>query len=163
MSTKCPFFLKVGICKHGNTCSKDHPKPKKYKTILLKNLYFLPTYNPKSKLSDSQIKTHTKLFYEELFTEISLNYSPIKNMIILSNISDHLIGNVYIEFFNYCNFDIDFYYNFRRVIGIPTFITQFEICDCDRGIYCNFLHPIHVDNEFINELMESQRIYYNSH
>jgi hypothetical protein len=35
----CPFYLKIGACRHGERCSRVHAKPVESRTILFSNLY----------------------------------------------------------------------------------------------------------------------------
>ncbi|KAG0440387.1 Splicing factor U2AF 35 kDa subunit [Dictyocoela muelleri] len=163
--TKCSFFIRVGTCRHGENCSKEHPKPFNHNTLLLKNLYFYPLLNLESTLNPIEIQKHADMFYEDIFTEISLKYAPIRNMLICANSSDHLIGNVYIEFFNNCDFAIDRFYNYKRIISIPTHIKYIKdaVCNesnCERGDFCNLLHPVKITKELVDELFESQRLFY---
>ncbi|KAG0417847.1 Splicing factor U2AF 35 kDa subunit [Dictyocoela roeselum] len=162
---KCQFFTRVGTCRHGDNCSKGHTFPTTSNTLLLKNVYFYPLLNPESTLGRPEIQKHADLFYEDIFTEISLKYAPIRNMLICANSSDHLIGNVYIEFYNNCDFEIDRFYNYKRIISVPTHIRFIKdaVCSensCDRGDFCNFLHPIEISKQIVDDLFESQRLYY---
>lgn len=38
----CPFFYKIGACRHGDRCSRQHHKPPFSQTILVQNLYQNP-------------------------------------------------------------------------------------------------------------------------
>ncbi|CAG8487089.1 15903_t:CDS:2, partial [Acaulospora morrowiae] len=35
----CPFYLKTGACRFGDSCGRNHPYPEKSVTILIKNMY----------------------------------------------------------------------------------------------------------------------------
>lgn len=39
----CPFYFKIGACRHGDHCTRKHNRPTFSQTILVKNMY----YNPK--------------------------------------------------------------------------------------------------------------------
>merc|ERR1711904_154930 len=38
----CPFYYKIGACRHGSRCSRQHNKPTVSPTILLPNMYQHP-------------------------------------------------------------------------------------------------------------------------
>lgn len=38
----CPFYFKIGACRHGDRCSRQHNKPPFSQTILLKHMYKNP-------------------------------------------------------------------------------------------------------------------------
>lgn len=38
----CPFYFKIGACRHGDRCSRLHTKPSISPTILLSNMYQRP-------------------------------------------------------------------------------------------------------------------------
>ena len=38
----CPFYFKIGACRHGDRCSRLHNKPSASQTILLTNMYRPP-------------------------------------------------------------------------------------------------------------------------
>ncbi|GKE68262.1 splicing factor U2af small subunit B-like protein, partial [Tanacetum coccineum] len=38
----CPFYFKIGACRHGDRCSRLHTKPSVSPTILLSNMYQRP-------------------------------------------------------------------------------------------------------------------------
>lgn len=38
----CPFFFKIGACRHGDRCSRLHTKPSISPTLLLSNMYQRP-------------------------------------------------------------------------------------------------------------------------
>ena len=35
----CPFYLKIGACRHGDQCSRHHIRPTSSPTLLLTHLY----------------------------------------------------------------------------------------------------------------------------
>jgi splicing factor U2AF subunit len=38
----CPFYFKIGACRHGDRCSRLHNKPTASQTLLLSNMYQSP-------------------------------------------------------------------------------------------------------------------------
>lgn len=38
----CPFYFKIGACRHGDRCSRLHTKPSVSPTLLLSNMYQRP-------------------------------------------------------------------------------------------------------------------------
>ena len=42
---------------------------------------------------------HLEKFYEEIFLELS-NFGELKDLFVVDNLSEHLIGNVYAKFFD---------------------------------------------------------------
>ena len=38
----CPFFFKIGACRHGDRCSRIHHRPAFSQTILIKHIYRHP-------------------------------------------------------------------------------------------------------------------------
>lgn len=42
IQVNCPFFYKIGACRHGDRCSRQHHKPPFSQTILVQNLYQNP-------------------------------------------------------------------------------------------------------------------------
>jgi hypothetical protein len=39
----CPFYFKIGACRHGDRCSRVHHKPLSSPTILIRALYHNPS------------------------------------------------------------------------------------------------------------------------
>lgn len=38
----CPFYFKIGACRHGDRCSRLHTKPSVSPTLLISNMYQRP-------------------------------------------------------------------------------------------------------------------------
>jgi len=94
----CSFYFKIGACRHGDRCSRLHNKPKFSQTILIANMYQNPTHITGNTLTEEQLQLHFEQFYEDVFTELSVNYGEIEEMYVCDNVGDHLIGNVYVRF-----------------------------------------------------------------
>ncbi|XP_018721150.1 splicing factor U2af small subunit B isoform X2 [Eucalyptus grandis] len=99
----CPFYFKIGACRHGDRCSRLHTKPTISPTILLSNMYqrpdmLTPGVDPQAQnLDPRKVQDHFEDFYEDLFEELS-KYGDIENLNICDNIADHMVGNVYVQF-----------------------------------------------------------------
>ncbi|EPR78373.1 U2 small nuclear RNA auxillary factor [Spraguea lophii 42_110] len=170
----CTFYSKIGACRHGVNCSKTHKKREYSKSILISNLYFYPLNDENCTLSPSKIQLHLDLFYEDIFTECSLKYGEIKDLIICANVSDHLLGSIFISFYNYESAQKamalnDRYYFGKRIIceyTINDFASaicpDYEIQECTRGGFCNFIHKASVTKELVDEFFQSQSVYFNT-
>ena len=169
----CPFFYKMGACRHGDKCSKKHIKPTFSQTVLLSNFYLNPALDSNCPLTDDQVQQHFDLFYEDIFTELALQYGEIEEMHICDNVGDHLIGNVYVRFFrekdaSYAVSELNkrFYagrplaaelspvLNFRQAR-----CKDYESNNCTRGGFCNFMHIKSPSEAMYTDLMKAQAGY----
>ncbi|KAF7639712.1 hypothetical protein Mgra_00000633 [Meloidogyne graminicola] len=112
----CSFYFKIGACRHGDKCSRTHNIPSFSQTVLLKNMYHSPLINIQQAEALAKLKSPTNLlktegelemeqryfeeFFEEVFTELDSKYGRIEEMNICDNIGEHMIGNVYVKFYN---------------------------------------------------------------
>ncbi|VDD92565.1 unnamed protein product [Enterobius vermicularis] len=150
----CPFYKKIGACRHGTKCSRSHIVPESSKTIILKNFHcgFDNLVRPGS--SESTAQHDFDDFYVEVYTEIDEQYGKIEEMIVSDNVGEHMIGNVYIKFCDESNARkaVDDLNN-RWFDGRPIHCEfspvqdfkaaccrQYDHGECDRGKFCNFLH-----------------------
>ncbi|KAI5664845.1 hypothetical protein M9H77_24168 [Catharanthus roseus] len=155
----CPFYFKIGACRHGDRCSRLHTKPSISPTLLLSNMYqrpdmITPGVDPQGQpLDPKKIQHHFENFYEDLFEELS-KYGEIQNLNICDNLADHMVGNVYVQFREedhaaaaLQNLTGRFYAG-RPIIVDFSPVTdfreatcrQYEENVCNRGGYCNFMH-----------------------
>lgn len=103
---KCPFYYKIGACRHGDRCTKLHREPTNSPTVLLKNLYWSPLNQCKSfqhviplhHYSADELQQHFDDTYLELFVELERKYGKLEELLICDNIAEHLAGNAYIKF-----------------------------------------------------------------
>ncbi|KAF7818733.1 splicing factor U2af small subunit B-like [Senna tora] len=100
----CPFYFKIGACRHGDRCSRLHTKPTISPTLLLSNMYQRPDMitpvvdpNQGQALDPDKVQVHFEDFYEDLFEELS-KYGEIQSLNICDNLADHMVGNVYVQF-----------------------------------------------------------------
>ena len=96
-------------------------------------------------------------------------YGEVEEIVVLDNINDHMIGNVYIKFYDEDNAksaleDLNGkYYDSRLLYGEFCPVTDFKEArcrlynegNCDRGGYCNFMHKKHVSRKFKRELIDN--------
>uniref|UniRef100_A0A803N011 Uncharacterized protein n=1 Tax=Chenopodium quinoa TaxID=63459 RepID=A0A803N011_CHEQI len=137
----CPFYFKIGACRHGDRCSRLHTKPSISPTLLLSNMYQRPDMITPG--VDSQ----------DLFEELN-KYGEIESLNICDNLADHMVGNVYVQYREeeeaanaHRNLTGRFYAG-RLIIVDFSPVTdfreatcrQYEENNCNRGGYCNFMH-----------------------
>lgn len=94
----CPFYFKIGACRHADRCSRLHHKPAFSPTILIKHVYrhpnatgSIPQTNP------DQIVEDFLVFFEDMFMELS-KYGTVEGLHVVDNVGDHMIGHVYAKF-----------------------------------------------------------------
>ena len=167
----CSFYFKIGACRHGETCSRKHVKPQYSPTVLLPNMYINPAHDASCTLTPEVLQHHFDLFYEDIFTELSLKYGFVEEMLVCDNLGDHLMGNIYVRFgdeeaASRASEDL----NKRWYAGKPMFAElcpvtefkgsccrQYEMGQCNRGGYCNFMHFKYPTVELKKELLACQK------
>lgn len=160
----CPFFWKIGACRHGDQCSRSHYKPTCAQTLVIRHMYDNPPIAvaiAEGQMVDDEVfdkaADHFEEFYEEVFEEL-MKYGEIEDMVVCDNIGDHIIGNVYIKYTHedYAERAVK-ELNGRFYAGKPLQIEYTPVTDfrearcrqfvegqCRRGGYCNFMHIKHV-------------------
>mmetsp|Transcript_15466 Transcript_15466/g.21532 ORF Transcript_15466/g.21532 Transcript_15466/m.21532 type:complete len:195 (-) Transcript_15466:1385-1969(-) len=173
----CPFYFKIGACRHGNKCSRLHNKPTSSQTILFVNLYQNPALKspvgkdglPKPK-NPYKSQKQFEFFYEDLFQEMSF-FGAIDNIYVCDNLSDHLIGNVYVKFLSdksamkALKSVSGRFYSKRLIVAETSPVTdfrestcrQYEDNTCNRGGYCNFMHLKPIKRSFRNKLFSLKK------
>ncbi|KMT06354.1 hypothetical protein BVRB_7g160360 [Beta vulgaris subsp. vulgaris] len=172
----CPFYFKIGACRHGDRCSRLHTKPSISPTLLLANMYqrpdmITPGVDPQGQpLDPRKIQQHFEDFYEDLFEELS-KYGEIESLNICDNLADHMVGNVYVQFREeehageaLRNLSGRFYAG-RPIIVDFSPVTdfreatcrQYEENVCNRGGYCNFMHLKKISRELRRQLFGRYR------
>lgn len=167
----CPFYFKIGACRHGDRCSRLHNKPSISPTLLLCNMYQRPDMitpgvdaqgNP---IDPERIQEDFEDFYEDIFVELS-KHGEIESLHVCDNLADHMIGNVYVEFREEEQAARALqalqgrYYSGRPIIAEFSPVTdfreatcrQFEEHSCNRGGYCNFMHVKQVGRDLRRKL-----------
>lgn len=169
----CSFYFKIGACRHGERCSRLHNRPTFSQTILLQNLYINPQNNAQSAdsslvgtVTDVEVQQHYDDFYEEVFTELNEKYGEIEEMNICDNLGDHLVGNVYVKFHSEEDAEKavkdlnNRWFNSRAVHSELSPVTdfreaccrQYEMGECTRGGFCNFMHLKPISRDLRREL-----------
>ncbi|RLN69427.1 hypothetical protein BBJ28_00016538 [Nothophytophthora sp. Chile5] len=167
----CPFYFKIGACRHGDRCSRLHNKPVFSQTILVSHMYQNPIAQviaqngDPATLDQRQVDEEFEDFYEEVFEELC-KFGKLEELNICDNLGDHLVGNVYAKFEDeehaaaaqkalYGRF-----YGGRPLVCEFSPVTdfrearcrQFDEGTCNRGGYCNFMHIKTVPRSMQREL-----------
>ncbi|PIK43521.1 putative splicing factor [Apostichopus japonicus] len=169
----CSFYFKIGACRHGDRCSRLHNKPTFSQTILIQNIYQNPQNTAQSadgshlpQMSDVEMQQHFDDFFEEIFVELELKYGEIEEMNVCDNLGDHLVGNVYIKFRREEDAEKAVeHLNTRWFNGQPirselspvtdfreACCRQYEMGECTRGGFCNFMHLKPISRQLRREL-----------
>ena len=79
----CPFYFKIGACRHGDRCTRLHNKPLCSQTILMVHMYENPAValamSEGAQVPERAIREavrHCEDFYEEVFQELA-NYGEL--------------------------------------------------------------------------------------
>ncbi|KAF3843122.1 hypothetical protein F7725_001971 [Dissostichus mawsoni] len=168
----CSFYFKIGACRHGDRCSRLHNKPTFSQTIALLNIYRNPQNSAQSAdgltcaISDMEMQEHYDEFFEEVFTEMEEKYGEVEEMNVCDNLGDHLVGNVYVKFRYEEDAEkavIDLnnrWFNGQPIHAELSPVTdfreaccrQYEMGECTRGGFCNFMHLKPISRELRREL-----------
>ncbi|KAK4482681.1 hypothetical protein RD792_009847 [Penstemon davidsonii] len=172
----CPFYFKIGACRHGDRCSRLHTKPSISPTLLLSNMYQRPDMITPGvdaqghPIDPKKMQEHFEDFYEDLFEELN-KYGEIESLNICDNLADHMVGNVYVQFreeehaANALKNLTGRYYAGRPIIVDFSPVTdfreatcrQYEENTCNRGGYCNFMHLKRISRELRRQLFGRSR------
>jgi splicing factor U2AF subunit len=171
----CPFYFKIGACRHGETCTRIHNKPPASQTMVFPHLYdnppaavaFADGLNvPQENLVEAV--NHFEDFYEEVFTELA-KFGELEEMVVADNIGEHMIGNVYVKYQSEDQAQAAMqglngrYYAGKVIVAEFSPVTDFREAKCrqynegacDRGGYCNFMHPKHVTRDLKKQLFKA--------
>ncbi|KAK4275032.1 hypothetical protein QN277_018175 [Acacia crassicarpa] len=174
----CPFYFKIGACRHGDRCSRLHNRPTISPTLLLSNMYQRPDMITPGVDAQGQpidphkIQEHFEDFYEDIFEELS-KFGEIESLNVCDNLADHMIGNVYVQFKEEDQAAAALkalqgrFYSGRPIIADFSPVTdfreatcrQFEENNCNRGGYCNFMHVKLIGRELRRKLFGRYRGY----
>jgi splicing factor U2AF subunit len=96
----CPFWHKMGACRHGTACERKHNQPLLSPTIILPHLY----QNPMAilhagtggtvQLTKDQEETIERDFHEtfvDIFDEVS-KFGEVAEIQVCDNLNDHLVS-----------------------------------------------------------------------
>merc|ERR1712107_30820 len=158
----CPFYFKIGACRHSDRCSRLHHKPAFSPTILIKHVYRHPVRlaelqqaatGGEAMIDKEKAQEDFLCFYEDMFLELS-KFGTVEALHVCDNLGDHMIGHVYCKFRD----DVEAsdalkgmngrYYDGRRMEVEFSPVTDFrearcrdfDETTCSRGGFCNFLH-----------------------
>lgn len=161
----CPFYFKIGACRHGDGCSRTHLRPRFSQTLLIPHLYIPPPPTADGQVVDDTEKFED--FFEEIYDELC-KFGEVEQLNVVENLGDHLFGNVYVKY----HYEEDAekclkamagrYYAGRLVAPEYSPVTdfsearcrQFDESNCLRGGYCNFMHLKRVPRH-LRKLMRS--------
>ncbi|XP_006654790.1 splicing factor U2af small subunit B isoform X1 [Oryza brachyantha] len=167
----CPFYFKIGACRHGDRCSRLHNRPTVSPTIVLANMYqrpdmITPGVDAQGQPIDPEkMQEHFEDFYEDIYEELS-KFGEVETLNVCDNLADHMIGNVYVQFREEeqavaaHNALQGRFYSGRPIIVEYSPVTdfreatcrQFEENSCNRGGYCNFMHVKQIGRELRRKL-----------
>jgi splicing factor U2AF 35 kDa subunit len=154
----CPFYFKIGACRHEDRCSRLHHKPAFSQTILLKHMYKNP--NPVGVASAGPVldsrQTYEDFldFFEDVFLELS-KFGRLEGLHVVDNLGDHMIGHVDEEEAADALENLQGRYYDGRLLQVEySPVTDFREArcrdfdegTCSRAGFCNFLHvkPLHM-------------------
>ncbi|KAJ1691340.1 hypothetical protein LUZ63_015495 [Rhynchospora breviuscula] len=172
----CPFYFKIGACRHGDRCSRLHNRPTISPTLLLSNMYQRPDMitpgidaqgNP---IDPKKMQEHFEDFYEDIYEELS-KFGELESLNVCDNLADHMIGNVYVQFREEEQAAAALralqgrFYSGRPIIVDFSPVTdfreatcrQYEENSCNRGGYCNFMHVKQIGRELRRRLYRGRR------
>lgn len=162
----CPFYFKMGACRHGDQCERKHLKPSLSQTLLLSGMFSNPILH--ANYDEKKAQEWYDDFYYDVYTELS-KYGEIDEMHVCDNICEHLRGNVYVKFFRESDADKALkgltgrFYGGKAVVAEFSPVTdfreascrQFENRECTRGGHCNFMHLKQISRELHRCLFSS--------
>lgn len=157
----CPFYFRIGACRHGDRCSRTHLRPLFAQTVMIPHMYaqpLLPPYPDDPQQlprppSPGHIASHFEDFMEEAVDELS-KYGKILEVHVTCNAGDHLNGNVYVKYddesqaLECINAIKGRFYEGRFLMPEYSPVIDFDdaVCgmfkrgSCSRGDFCNFMH-----------------------
>lgn len=177
----CPFYFKIGACRHGDRCSRVHNKPSISQTLIFHNMYVNPTSVAVAvdggalEVDDTEAQQHFDEFYEDVWSEMG-NFGEIEEMHVTANLGDHLSGNLYVKFSKEDEAVLAItklqgrFYAGRPILGEFSPVTdfrearcrQYDVGECTRGGFCNFIHECKPSKDLVRDLYRRQRKKYRS-
>ena len=107
----CPFYFKIGACRHGDRCSRIHHRPAFSQTVLLQHAYRHPVREAELRaaaegrdaaevpVDGRRAREDFLTFYEDLHLELA-KFGRIDCLSVCDNLGDHMVGHVYCKFFD---------------------------------------------------------------
>jgi len=160
----CPFYFKIGACRNGDQCNRLHNRPTMSQTLLLSHMYpntpeslALANDEPWDDDMYDRAQQHLEAFYIEVFLELA-NYGEIEDLVVVDNLCDHMIGNVYVKYYHEEDAERALmkltgrFYSGKLMQAEYTTVSDFREARCrafhetrcNRGAYCNFMHIKHI-------------------
>jgi len=164
----CPFYYKIGACRHGDRCSRNHMRPHFSQTVLVPHMYTgLPPLPDGQPADDTE---HFEDFFEEISEEL-MKFGEIEQLQVVENLGEHMIGNVYVKYRKEEEAEVCMkalmgrFYGGRMLTTEYSPVTdfnearcrQFDEGTCNRGGYCNFMHLRRIPQHLKRELRRKAR------
>jgi len=170
----CPFFFKVGACRHSERCQRSHDRPLFSVTVLLPHVWQNPAAPGQPRKSPEEEENDFRDTFVDLFEGFAA-FGEVEDMVIADNVSDHLVGNVFVKFVDEADAQKCLegmkgrFYAGRPINPEYSPVTdfrearcrQFDTNNCARGLTCNFMHTHLLKNhpEFLKDLIKNQEHY----
>ena len=168
----CPFFFKIGACRHGDRCGRLHSRPAFSQTVLIPHMYSNPKATAQLQckpVDESKMMKEFEEFYEEIFDKFA-EFGYVEDVHVCENLGEHMVGNVYVKYRNEEDADkcvkalTGKFYGGRPLLPEFSPVTdfyearcrQYDEMTCSRGGLCNFMHCIRVSRSLKRELIEDQ-------
>jgi len=164
----CPFYFKIGACRHADRCSRLHHRPAFSPTILIKHIYRHPIREAELRASTAKNNDERKelekvdskksmedflQFFENMYEELG-KFGRIEALHVCDNLGDHMIGHVYAKFTDEeeaadaLQILNGRFYDGRKMEVEYSPVTDFREArcrdfdedTCSRGGFCNFMH-----------------------
>lgn len=150
----CPFFTKLGACRFGSGCARDHVRPASARTLILSQVLPASSGDAESMSGNGgpiDDSAQVQAFCTTLLDRVR-GCGTVQQLIVLCNQTAHLRGTMYLQFASAAEAtaaiatlkdessgpairaepcDIDFR---------DARCTAFDNQECNRGAFCNFLH-----------------------
>ena len=164
----CPFYFKIGACRHADRCSRLHHRPAFSPTILIKHIYRHPIREAELRASTAKDNEERRLletvdskqalenflqFFENMYEELG-KFGRLEALHVCDNLGDHMIGHVYAKFYDEeeaadaLQILNGRFYDGRKMEVEYSPVTDFREArcrdfdedTCSRGGFCNFMH-----------------------
>lgn len=174
----CPFYFKMGACRHGDSCTRQHHKPPFSQTIIIPHMWNNPLFAVQAAggdvvaADDDDVQDGFDEFYEEIYDELK-NHGKIDEIHVVENLGEHMSGNVYVKFEDEEDAEKALknlhgrYYAGKVLAAEYSPVTdfrearcrQFDDDICKYGGFCNFLH-VREPGRPLRKWLEKERGFY---
>lgn len=176
----CPFYWKIGACRHGERCTRLHNKPTISQSLVIPHMFPNPRCTPLMdpngnpvNFTEEFLQNHFEDFLSDAIEEFT-KYGDLLEINVCDNICEHLLGNVYLKY----RTEEDSQKALKGLAGrfyagrtmVPEFspvtdfrearCRQFETAHCGRGGICNFMHlkkPVQETRYFIQKPFKNSK------